>query len=153
MDNIQNFNLPKRVDFLLSWLYWGRPFLQVSLLVCRKFSTTEKEKKVQISKHHLKNIFQTLFLSSIVPPFHRPKLSLGDLTSGKAFDNGCSCFDSCKAAVNDLKGKTTYCEHLNLLEVVILHAKYFNGAENFRKMQTFVGILNVLLRNIWLSKI
>ena len=29
---------------------------------------------------------QTLFLSTFGPPFHRPKLCLGDLTSGKAFD-------------------------------------------------------------------
>lgn len=37
------------------------------------------------------------------------KLTLGDLTSGRAFDNGCVCFDSCKAAANDLRGKKTYC--------------------------------------------
>ena len=40
----------------------------------------------------------------------KPKLSLGDLTSGKAFENGCTCFESCKAAVNDLCGRKTYCK-------------------------------------------
>ena len=44
--------------------------------------------------------------NSAIPP---KKLTLGDLTSGRAFENGCVCFDSCKAAVNDLKGKKTYC--------------------------------------------
>lgn len=39
----------------------------------------------------------------------KPRLTLGDLTSGRAFDNGCSCFTSCKAAVNDLRGKKTHC--------------------------------------------
>lgn len=54
------------------------------------------------------HLHQTLFLSTGTSN-HRPKLVLGDLTSGKAFDNGCSCFDSCKAAVNDLRGKKTHC--------------------------------------------
>lgn len=37
------------------------------------------------------------------------KLSLGDLGSGKAFDNGCMCFDSCQGVVNDLRGEKTEC--------------------------------------------
>lgn len=47
------------------------------------------------------------------PP--KPRLALGDLTSGRAFDNGCTCFESCKAAVNDLRGKRTHCEYLTWL--------------------------------------
>jgi len=39
----------------------------------------------------------------------RPKLQLGDLTSGRAFDNGCDCFSSCQAAVNELRGDSTQC--------------------------------------------
>ncbi|XP_046990426.1 phosphatidylinositol 4-kinase beta isoform X1 [Schistocerca americana] len=37
------------------------------------------------------------------------KVSLGDLASGRAFDNGCTCFDTCQGVVNDLKGKKTDC--------------------------------------------
>ncbi|KAG8248820.1 Phosphatidylinositol 4-kinase beta [Homalodisca vitripennis] len=37
------------------------------------------------------------------------KLSLGDISSGRAFDNGCTCFDSCQGVVNDLRGKRTEC--------------------------------------------
>ena len=37
------------------------------------------------------------------------KLTLGDLTSGRSFDNGCICFDAYKVEINDLKGRTTYC--------------------------------------------
>ena len=40
----------------------------------------------------------------------KPKLCLGDLASGRAFENGCTCFESCKAAVNDLCGRKTYCK-------------------------------------------
>lgn len=37
------------------------------------------------------------------------KLSLGDLSSGRAFDNGCVCFETCQGVVNDLRGKKTEC--------------------------------------------
>ncbi|XP_018577631.1 phosphatidylinositol 4-kinase beta, partial [Anoplophora glabripennis] len=37
------------------------------------------------------------------------KLCLGDLSSGKAFDNGCVCFESCQSVVNDLRGEKTEC--------------------------------------------
>lgn len=37
------------------------------------------------------------------------KLCLGDLSSGRAFDSGCVCFDSCQGVVNDLRGKKTEC--------------------------------------------
>ena len=39
----------------------------------------------------------------------RKRLHLGDLTSGRAFDNGCACFESRVAAVNDLRGERTPC--------------------------------------------
>ncbi|KAL0275299.1 UNVERIFIED_CONTAM: hypothetical protein PYX00_003194 [Menopon gallinae] len=37
------------------------------------------------------------------------KVSLGDMGSGHAFDNGCSCFDSCTGVVNQLRGQKTDC--------------------------------------------
>ncbi|KAF5273072.1 hypothetical protein FQR65_LT04814 [Abscondita terminalis] len=37
------------------------------------------------------------------------KLCLGDLSSGKAFDNGCVCFETCQGVVNDLRGQKTEC--------------------------------------------
>lgn len=37
------------------------------------------------------------------------KLCLGDLSSGRAFDNGCICFESQRGAVNDLLGQQTIC--------------------------------------------
>ncbi|KAL2733850.1 phosphatidylinositol 4-kinase beta [Vespula squamosa] len=37
------------------------------------------------------------------------KVSLGDLSSGRAFDNGCTCFYSCQGVVNDLRGQKTDC--------------------------------------------
>jgi hypothetical protein len=37
------------------------------------------------------------------------KICLGDLGSGRAFDNGCTCFDTCQGVVNVLRGKRTDC--------------------------------------------
>ncbi|KAK4315336.1 hypothetical protein Pmani_013427 [Petrolisthes manimaculis] len=37
------------------------------------------------------------------------KNCLGDLTSGRSFDNGCCCFDSEEARCNSLRGKTVEC--------------------------------------------
>ena len=37
------------------------------------------------------------------------KSCLGDLNSGRAFDNGCSCFDSEEARCNALRGKSIDC--------------------------------------------
>lgn len=39
----------------------------------------------------------------------RHRLQLGDLMSGRAFDNGCQCLDSRHAAVNELRGESTVC--------------------------------------------
>lgn len=38
------------------------------------------------------------------------KLCLGDLSTGRAFDNGCLCFESQRGAVNDLLGQRTLCQ-------------------------------------------
>jgi len=45
------------------------------------------------------------------PPTPRPpiRLTLGDLTSGRAFDNGCRCMDSLRETVNSLRGVGTLC--------------------------------------------
>jgi len=37
------------------------------------------------------------------------KISLGDLTSGRAFDNGCVCFSCCLSVCNDLRGQKIQC--------------------------------------------
>jgi len=62
--------------------------------------------------HHIRNLSNAGLPGGLhAPPTVIPlkRLTLGDLTSGRAFDNGCACFESCKAAVNDLKGRKTYC--------------------------------------------
>lgn len=43
------------------------------------------------------------------PTIPSVNLSLGDLGSGRAFDNGCVCFESQRGAVNDLLGQQTFC--------------------------------------------
>lgn len=51
--------------------------------------------------------------SALLPGIRRvnssAKLCLGDLSSGRAFDNGCLCFESCEGVVNDLRGQKTQC--------------------------------------------
>ncbi|XP_058828788.1 uncharacterized protein LOC131688509 [Topomyia yanbarensis] len=51
----------------------------------------------------------SLTLNPIVFPAPSRPLSLGDLSSGRAFDNGCLCFESVRGAVNDLLGQQTVC--------------------------------------------
>ena len=42
--------------------------------------------------------------------YHTPsRLCLGDLSTGRAFDNGCVCFESVRGTVNDLLGQQTVC--------------------------------------------
>lgn len=44
----------------------------------------------------------------LYPSLAKP-LCLGDLSSGRAFDNGCLCFESVRGTVNDLLGQQTIC--------------------------------------------
>lgn len=44
---------------------------------------------------------------------------MGDLSSGRAFDNGCTCFDSCQGVVNDLRGKRIECS-CNVSEILCI---------------------------------
>jgi hypothetical protein len=39
----------------------------------------------------------------------RSRLQLGDITSGRAFDNGCQCFNSQRGVVNQLRGDIHHC--------------------------------------------
>ncbi|XP_033224308.1 phosphatidylinositol 4-kinase beta [Belonocnema kinseyi] len=68
--------------------------------------TSPNKKTHQRSQSDATGLFQTIRRShsgSI------NKVSLGDLSSGRAFDNGCTCFDSCQGVVNDLRGQKTDC--------------------------------------------
>ena len=47
-------------------------------------------------------------------------MTLGDLTSGRSFDNGCICFDAYKVEINDLKGQTTYCKYNLIVRLVVM---------------------------------
>ncbi|XP_076277493.1 phosphatidylinositol 4-kinase beta fwd isoform X1 [Lasioglossum baleicum] len=68
--------------------------------------TSPNKKTHQRSQSDATGLFQTLRRS------HSGtinKVSLGDLSSGRAFDNGCTCFYSCQGVVNDLRGQKTDC--------------------------------------------
>ncbi|XP_012266623.2 phosphatidylinositol 4-kinase beta [Athalia rosae] len=71
-----------------------------------QFITSPNKKTHQRSQSDATGLFQALRRShsGLVN-----KVSLGDLSSGRAFDNGCTCFDSCQGIVNDLRGKKTDC--------------------------------------------
>ncbi|XP_055529200.1 phosphatidylinositol 4-kinase beta isoform X2 [Wyeomyia smithii] len=51
----------------------------------------------------------SLSLNPILYPAPAKPLCLGDLSSGRAFDNGCVCFESVRGTVNDLLGQQTVC--------------------------------------------
>jgi phosphatidylinositol 4-kinase B len=60
--------------------------------------------------HHRSHSDATgMFKVDIKKPSSVVKLCLGDLSSGRAFDNGCVCFESQRGAVNDLLGQQTVC--------------------------------------------
>ncbi|XP_032670771.1 phosphatidylinositol 4-kinase beta isoform X1 [Odontomachus brunneus] len=68
--------------------------------------TSPNKKTHQRSQSDATGLFQTIRRS------HSGtinKVSLGDLSSGRAFDNGCTCFYSCQGVVNDLRGQKTDC--------------------------------------------
>lgn len=60
--------------------------------------------------HHRSQSDATGKLHNLKKPAITPaKLCLGDLSSGRAFDNGCLCFETQRGAVNDLLGQQTVC--------------------------------------------
>ncbi|CAL1535815.1 unnamed protein product [Lymnaea stagnalis] len=49
--------------------------------------------------------------SETTPALHPTSAHLfGDLSSGRAFDNGCQCYSKSEAVLNDLKGRETVCQ-------------------------------------------
>lgn len=60
--------------------------------------------------HHRSQSDATGMLHNFKKPVITPvKLCLGDLSTGRAFDNGCLCFETQRGAVNDLLGQQTVC--------------------------------------------
>lgn len=61
--------------------------------------------------HHRSQSDATGLLTGLTPKlFQTPiRLCLGDLSTGRAFDNGCICFESVRGTVNDLLGHKTVC--------------------------------------------
>jgi len=74
-------------------------------------TATSKTKTHTRSRSDVSGLQQTVSRATIFPPppSPSPKLQLGDLTSGRAFDNNCQCLDSLSSAVNDLRGVCTAC--------------------------------------------
>lgn len=57
----------------------------------------------------LNALFFSLVFRAIPSSSGNRRNNLGDLTSGRAFDNGCICFDAYKVEMNDLRGRCTVC--------------------------------------------
>jgi len=73
-------------------------------------SPSSKTKTHMRSRSDVSGLQQTASRTAFPPPpTPSPKLQLGDLTSGRAFDNNCQCQDSLSSAVNDLRGVSTAC--------------------------------------------
>lgn len=64
-----------------------------------------------VKKTHHRSQSDATGLLTITPKLFQPsvRLCLGDLSTGRAFDNGCTCFESVRGTVNDLRGHKTVC--------------------------------------------
>ncbi|KAL5290760.1 PI4KB family protein [Megaselia abdita] len=128
LDPYLTIRCKKSVDFSLKclWLleaynYQCDPPTTNRLALMRElFSKKERRKTlttIQKKTHHRSQSDATILLSQgssalrlQLPPCQlQTKLCLGDLTSGRAFDNGCICFESVRGTVNDLLGHKTVC--------------------------------------------
>ncbi|XP_053673305.1 phosphatidylinositol 4-kinase beta [Anopheles nili] len=59
--------------------------------------------------HLQHNILHPAPTAGLPGPSNRTPVCLGDLSTGRAFDNGCVCFESVRGTVNDLLGQQTVC--------------------------------------------
>lgn len=64
-----------------------------------------------VKKTHVRSQSDATGLLTLTPKlFQTPvRLCLGDLSTGRAFENGCTCFESVRGTVNDLLGQKTVC--------------------------------------------
>lgn len=90
------------VHFAKTHFYYFHSHWKTVWKVQHHFLSVQKWKKSKPSSMNKKQFY--LILGSV------NKVSLGDLSSGRAFDNGCTCFDSCQGVVNDLRGRKTECK-------------------------------------------
>ncbi|XP_011312654.1 phosphatidylinositol 4-kinase beta isoform X2 [Fopius arisanus] len=83
-----------------------QPAIGMMTLPPAQLITSPNKKTHQRSQSDATGLFQSLRRSNsgIIS-----KINLGDLSSGRAFDNGCTCFHSCQGVVNDLRGQKTDC--------------------------------------------
>ncbi|XP_063984723.1 phosphatidylinositol 4-kinase beta isoform X1 [Diachasmimorpha longicaudata] len=83
-----------------------QPTAPIMVLPPTQLITSPNKKTHQRSQSDATGLFQSLRRSNsgIIS-----KINLGDLSSGRAFDNGCTCFHSCQGVVNDLRGQKTDC--------------------------------------------
>lgn len=93
--------------------------LSPTLLDCSRLYAVVIPVIIQINMHfkminiHMTRIIFTMCFNNHLTEYSSKgiinKISLGDLSSGRAFDNGCTCFYSCQGVVNDLRGQKTDC--------------------------------------------
>lgn len=109
--------------------------MAVSLTGALEKSITSPSTTLPSKKSHQRSQSDASALSSRSGIGPTTKLCLGDLSSGRAFDNGCICFDSCMGLVNDLKGRKTECTcsaprlapQLEFLQALILIGKLLSS--------------------------
>ncbi|XP_037908693.1 uncharacterized protein LOC119650198 [Hermetia illucens] len=70
---------------------------------------SQSDATVLLSDSHRFPSSGSLTLKSKVQTPTSAKLCLGDLTSGRAFESGCTCFESVRGTVNGLLGQKTVC--------------------------------------------
>jgi phosphatidylinositol 4-kinase len=75
----------------------------------RSYSDATGSQSLSLKSYSLKPPGFSLAFNSNSLHSSSSKISLGDLTSGRAFDNGCVCFSCCLSVCNELRGQKIQC--------------------------------------------
>lgn len=99
---------------LLKELYPKREHKQLRHDAIERIERTDPHTSPLKKTHHRSQSDATGLLNGplTLPPklYQTPiRLCLGDLSTGRAFDSGCTCFESVRGTVNDLLGHRTVC--------------------------------------------
>lgn len=99
---------------LIKELYPKREHKQLRHDAIERIERIESQTSPIKKTHHRSQSDATGLLNGplTLPPklYQTPiRLCLGDLSTGRAFDNGCTCFESVRGTVNDLLGHRTVC--------------------------------------------
>ncbi|KAI5756009.1 hypothetical protein M8J77_021365 [Diaphorina citri] len=101
---------PSNLNHSLSSKLKTRIFALHSRSMSKRSHSRSSESQDCDRKCHARSRSDTIGIQQHVPStYSSPQCSLGDITSGHAFDNGCFCFDSCEGRMSQVCGRQVQC--------------------------------------------